>query len=140
MQNCWKKLRNISQNLLKIINHDSSSFGFADVDGVLKKINKIQDNYNAISLVQDRSDGIWSMEATFQNKGKYGGAELDFGKGTLTFFINDVQQPIYFSGIREKVRFLVSMYHNGTSCTIKSLRKLSQPTVGQVTNMQAIQW
>ncbi|KAA6376147.1 MAG: hypothetical protein EZS28_028325 [Streblomastix strix] len=143
------------------------------------------------------SDGIWSMEAKFQNKQnqeaigivkasnniitgqcpcchegqdiviygegcgdidclahnnnrqlgntKYGDnqlvrAELDFDKGTLTFFLDNVQQPLYISWIKEKVSFLVSMYRSGASCTIKSLRKLSQPTVGQVNNMRAIQW
>ncbi|KAA6354079.1 MAG: hypothetical protein EZS28_050394 [Streblomastix strix] len=143
-------------------------------------------------------DGIWSMEATFQNKQDrgsigivratsnldtgycpcceddgndiviYGGcccqicclahkhqrhsgntqygdnqlvrAELDFGKETLTFFLDNVQQPVYITGIREKVRFMVYMLQQGASCTIKSLRKLSQPTVGQVANMKAVQW
>ncbi|KAA6382236.1 MAG: hypothetical protein EZS28_022239, partial [Streblomastix strix] len=181
---------------IQIINHDPSSFGFADVDGVQKKITNLKQNYNSVSLTQEMSEGIWSMEATFQNKQNYGAigivratrnlvtnncpccedgckdiviygcgcteyfsckgnrypgntqygdnqlvrAELDFGKETLTFFLDNVQQPVYIYGIREKVRFMVYMYNNGTSCTIKSLRKLSQPTVGQVANMKAIQW
>lgn len=32
---------------------------------------------------------------------------MDCDKGTLTFFFNDVQQPLYISGINEKVRFIV---------------------------------
>ncbi|KAA6391353.1 MAG: hypothetical protein EZS28_013121 [Streblomastix strix] len=183
---------------IQIINHDPSSFGFADVNGVQKKITNLKQNRNSVSLTQDMSDGIWSMEATFtnlQNQGAigivratrnlvtgncpccyegcndiviYGGccghkeycsckgirhsgntkygdnqlvrAELDFGKQTLTFFLDNIQQPVYITGIREKVRFMVYMQMQGASCTIKSLRKLQQPTVGQVANMKAVQW
>ncbi|KAA6363363.1 MAG: hypothetical protein EZS28_041110, partial [Streblomastix strix] len=147
---------------IQIINYDPSSFGFADVDGVQKKITNLKSSYNSVSLTQDMIDGIWSMEGIFQNKqdrgsigivkatrnlvtGKcpccedgyqdiafYGGcccqicclahnnnrhsgntkygdnqlvrAELDFGKETLTFFLDNVQQPVYIYGIREKVR------------------------------------
>ncbi|KAA6358837.1 MAG: hypothetical protein EZS28_045636 [Streblomastix strix] len=33
--------------------------------------------------------------------------EFDSFKGTLILFIDNVQQPVYFSGIKEKVRFIV---------------------------------
>ncbi|KAA6399826.1 MAG: hypothetical protein EZS28_004644, partial [Streblomastix strix] len=33
--------------------------------------------------------------------------EFDTEKGTLIFFIDGVQQPVYISGIKEKVRFFV---------------------------------
>lgn len=33
--------------------------------------------------------------------------EFDSFKGTLIFFLDGVQQPVYISGIKEKVRFIV---------------------------------
>ncbi|KAA6382560.1 MAG: hypothetical protein EZS28_021913 [Streblomastix strix] len=33
--------------------------------------------------------------------------ELDCEKGTLTLFIDYIQQPVYVSGIKEKMRFIV---------------------------------
>ncbi|KAA6355547.1 MAG: hypothetical protein EZS28_048926, partial [Streblomastix strix] len=33
--------------------------------------------------------------------------EFDSFKGTLILFIDNIQQPVYFSGIKEKVRFVV---------------------------------
>ncbi|KAA6363052.1 MAG: hypothetical protein EZS28_041422, partial [Streblomastix strix] len=64
----------------------------------------------------------------------------DSEKGTLIFFVDGVQQPVYISGIKEKVRFFICMYYAGTSCTIRSLKKLSSPTSGHVPNEKAIQW
>ncbi|KAA6367790.1 MAG: hypothetical protein EZS28_036683, partial [Streblomastix strix] len=34
--------------------------------------------------------------------------EFDSDKGTLVLFIGDVQQPVYISGIKEKVRFITT--------------------------------
>ncbi|KAA6383054.1 MAG: hypothetical protein EZS28_021420 [Streblomastix strix] len=33
--------------------------------------------------------------------------EMDCEEGTLTLFLDDVQQPLFISGIKEKVRFIV---------------------------------
>ncbi|KAA6377329.1 MAG: hypothetical protein EZS28_027145 [Streblomastix strix] len=53
----------------------------------------------------------------YKGEGTYGNAgiddkqilrlEFDSFKGTLILFIDNVQQPVYFSGIKEKVRFIV---------------------------------
>ncbi|KAA6374447.1 MAG: hypothetical protein EZS28_030023, partial [Streblomastix strix] len=61
-------------------------------------------------------------------------------KGTLILFIDNVQQPVYFSGLKEKVRFIIYMNQDGSSCTIPSLKKLISPTSKQVVNEVAIQW
>ncbi|KAA6359949.1 MAG: hypothetical protein EZS28_044524, partial [Streblomastix strix] len=66
--------------------------------------------------------------------------EFDSFKGTLILFIDNVQQPVYFSGIKEKVRFIVFMYGAGSSCTILSLKQLMDPTSKQVPNEVAVQW
>ncbi|KAA6381399.1 MAG: hypothetical protein EZS28_023073, partial [Streblomastix strix] len=54
--------------------------------------------------------------------------EFDSFKGTLILFINNVQQPVYFAGIKEKVRFIIFLCSKGTSCIIQSLKKLKAPT------------
>ncbi|KAA6366295.1 MAG: hypothetical protein EZS28_038177, partial [Streblomastix strix] len=67
-------------------------------------------------------------------------AEYDSEKGTLIFFVDGVQQPIYITGIKEKVRFIVFMAYSGATCTIRSLKKLKQPTSAHVANEQTVQW
>ncbi|KAA6404079.1 MAG: hypothetical protein EZS28_000381, partial [Streblomastix strix] len=54
----------------------------------------------------------------YKGKGTYGNErfnddqilrlEFDSFKGTLILFIDNVQQPVYFSGIKEKVRFIIT--------------------------------
>ncbi|KAA6381107.1 MAG: hypothetical protein EZS28_023367, partial [Streblomastix strix] len=66
--------------------------------------------------------------------------QFDSEKGTLIFFVDGVQQPVYISGIKEKVRFFFCMQWAGSSCTIRSLKKLSSPTSGHFSNEKAIQW
>ncbi|KAA6355814.1 MAG: hypothetical protein EZS28_048659 [Streblomastix strix] len=67
--------------------------------------------------------------------------EYDSYQGTLIFFVDGKQQPIYISGIKEKVRFIVHMYHAASSsCLIRSLKKLEAPTSGHVENEKAVQW
>ncbi|KAA6381437.1 MAG: hypothetical protein EZS28_023037 [Streblomastix strix] len=67
-------------------------------------------------------------------------AEYDSEKGTLIFFVNEVQQPVYVTGIKEKVRFIIYMYLSGATCTIRSLKKLATPTSGHVANEKTLQW
>ncbi|KAA6368588.1 MAG: hypothetical protein EZS28_009211, partial [Streblomastix strix] len=66
--------------------------------------------------------------------------EYNSGDGTLVLFIDNVQQPIYFSGIWEKVRFFVYAWDVGATCTIYSLKKLPAPTSKNIMNQQALQW
>ncbi|KAA6355490.1 MAG: hypothetical protein EZS28_048983, partial [Streblomastix strix] len=66
--------------------------------------------------------------------------EFDSGKGTLHLFVDGAQQPIYISGINEKVRFVIYMCTSGSTCTLRSLKKLLTPTVGHLPNEKALQW
>ncbi|KAA6386950.1 MAG: hypothetical protein EZS28_017521 [Streblomastix strix] len=182
---------------ISIINKDPNYVEFIDIDGVQKKINMKYYYDCTISLVQVLNNGIWSIEAMFQNSegfavigivrdsyaipakadyenepytnhiavfcsgGYYNAAyykgqstygnelfndnqilrlEFDSFKGTLILFINNVQQPVYFSGIKEKVRFIVNMYYDKSSCTIRSLKQLIAPTSKQIANEVAVQW
>ncbi|KAA6397744.1 MAG: hypothetical protein EZS28_006733 [Streblomastix strix] len=63
-------------------------------------------------------------------------AEYDSEKGTLIFFLAETQQPVYISGIKEKI----CMYYADSYCIIRSLKKLSAPTSGHVDNEKAVQW
>ncbi|KAA6336570.1 MAG: hypothetical protein EZS28_052865, partial [Streblomastix strix] len=58
--------------------------------------------------------------------------EFDSEQGNVTFFIEGKQQRVYISGIREKVRFFISMCHNRSTCIIHSLKKIASPTTGNV--------
>ncbi|KAA6372240.1 MAG: hypothetical protein EZS28_032234 [Streblomastix strix] len=66
--------------------------------------------------------------------------QFDSEVGTLIFFVDGVQQPVYITGIKEKIRFFVCMHFAGSSCTIRSLKKLTSPTSENVANEQAIKW
>ncbi|KAA6369805.1 MAG: hypothetical protein EZS28_034668 [Streblomastix strix] len=66
--------------------------------------------------------------------------ELNFEQGTLIFFVDGVQQPVYITGIKEKVRFFIYLYLAGSSCTIRSLKKITSPTSKHIPNEKAINW
>ncbi|KAA6368529.1 MAG: hypothetical protein EZS28_035945, partial [Streblomastix strix] len=97
-------------------------------------------------------EGQWWAGGRVYNKGAHVGnntrfndnqkviLEYDSYKGTLMFFVGGKQQPDYISGIKEKVRFIVFLYLAGSSCLIRSLKKLAAPTSGHVANEQAVQW
>ncbi|KAA6376959.1 MAG: hypothetical protein EZS28_027517, partial [Streblomastix strix] len=52
---------------IAIINKEPDDVEFVDIDGVQKKINKNKCYTSTISLVQVLNNGIWSLEAIFQN-------------------------------------------------------------------------
>ncbi|KAA6360957.1 MAG: hypothetical protein EZS28_043516 [Streblomastix strix] len=66
--------------------------------------------------------------------------QFDSVKGTLIFFIDGIQQPVYIAGIKEKIRFIVCWHHADQSCIIHSLKKLAEPTTSHVANEKAVQW
>ncbi|KAA6317606.1 MAG: hypothetical protein EZS28_055073 [Streblomastix strix] len=66
--------------------------------------------------------------------------EFDSEKGTLFLFVDNIQQELYISGIKEKVRFIICMKYAGSQCTIRSLKKLDTPTSCHVQDEQSIQW
>ncbi|KAA6395335.1 MAG: hypothetical protein EZS28_009136 [Streblomastix strix] len=67
-------------------------------------------------------------------------AELNFGKGTLSFFLNDLQQPVYISGINEKVRFIIYLFTVGATCSILSLKKIATPAAENMQNEKGVNW
>ncbi|KAA6382573.1 MAG: hypothetical protein EZS28_021899 [Streblomastix strix] len=176
---------------IEIVIKDPDCIQLINIDGVQKKINQKKSEWHIISLIRMVENGIWSLEAMFQNTEEFGTAigivrdsydipskacytnqphtdhiaafcggclypvwykgqgtkrndefkdhqivklEFDSYKGTLILFIDNVQQPVYFSGIKEKVRFIISMFNNGSSCTILSLKQLIDPTSKQIAN------
>ncbi|KAA6395091.1 MAG: hypothetical protein EZS28_009375 [Streblomastix strix] len=52
---------------ISIINNDPSEIVFSDIDGIMKKISKKNDEWITVSLTQILENGIWQMEAEFNN-------------------------------------------------------------------------
>ncbi|KAA6379371.1 MAG: hypothetical protein EZS28_025102 [Streblomastix strix] len=187
---------------ISIINKKHEDIDLVDIDGYQKKIVKLSDDYNTISLAHVLDQGIWSLESIFQTiedettvhfsaigivqdsydipsdaahclqphtahmaaftglsysggvnhkeQDIYGNAsfkenqslrlEFDSDKGTLVLFIDDVQQPVYVSGIKEKVRFIICMHYVGSSCLIRSLKKLPESTYVNIEGRKAVDW
>ncbi|KAA6365877.1 MAG: hypothetical protein EZS28_038597, partial [Streblomastix strix] len=185
---------------ISIINNDPTNINFTDIDGTLKKISLKQSKHSTISLTQVLENGIYALEAEFNNSGdgfgtgigivrdsynipsgvyprgdphrdhiivyrgnnSYPGevdykqeqhqgntkyidkqkvkAEYDSFKGTLVFFNEGKQQPVFITGIKEKVRFVVYLYNSNSSCTIHYLKKLVSPSSAHVANEKAISW
>ncbi|KAA6397123.1 MAG: hypothetical protein EZS28_007352 [Streblomastix strix] len=67
-------------------------------------------------------------------------AEFDSEKGNLIFLLDNVHQPIFITGIKEKVRFMIFVYSANSNCTIRSLKKLAASTTGHVENEKALLW
>ncbi|KAA6353752.1 MAG: hypothetical protein EZS28_050721, partial [Streblomastix strix] len=67
-------------------------------------------------------------------------AEYDSEKGTLIYYNDEVQQPVFVSGINEKVRFIISLYCAESVCIIKQVRKLNVPTTDHVEDEHEIHW
>ncbi|KAA6383659.1 MAG: hypothetical protein EZS28_020815 [Streblomastix strix] len=106
-----------------------------------------QHNFNLVTYGGKRwhSGNVFHKQNSLQGNLPYSDnqtlkLECDSEKGTLIFFVDGKQQPVYISGIKEKVRFIVYMYYAGSSCQIRSLKKLAAPTSGHVASEQAVQW
>ncbi|KAA6387293.1 MAG: hypothetical protein EZS28_017181 [Streblomastix strix] len=84
--------------------------------------------------------GSWTNGNTGFGDNQIVKAEYDSEKGTLYFFVDDKQQPMYVTGIKEKVRFIINMVIKDSTCIIRSLKKLANPTIGHVDNEKAVQW
>ncbi|KAA6361866.1 MAG: hypothetical protein EZS28_042607, partial [Streblomastix strix] len=52
---------------IQIINNDPDEIVFSDIDGIMKKISKKNDKWTTVSLTQILENGIWQMEAEFNN-------------------------------------------------------------------------
>ncbi|KAA6400315.1 MAG: hypothetical protein EZS28_004161 [Streblomastix strix] len=59
---------------------------------------------------------------------------------TAHLFINDVQQPVYMSGIPDKVQFFFNINFPGESVTVLSLRKLNVPNAKNISGEIEIKW
>ncbi|KAA6398478.1 MAG: hypothetical protein EZS28_006003 [Streblomastix strix] len=66
--------------------------------------------------------------------------EYNSEKGTLTYFLDNVQQPVYITGIKDKVRFVIYMYYSESTCTIRSFKKLTYPTAVTMIGEKAVHW
>ncbi|KAA6391743.1 MAG: hypothetical protein EZS28_012728, partial [Streblomastix strix] len=57
---------------IEIINKDPDCIQLINIDGVQKKINQKKSEWHTISLVRMLENGIWSLEAMFQNTEEFG--------------------------------------------------------------------
>ncbi|KAA6357004.1 MAG: hypothetical protein EZS28_047469 [Streblomastix strix] len=84
--------------------------------------------------------GINTVGNSQYSSGQKIGLELDKGKGTLHFFIDGVQQPVFVRGINEPVRFYGHIFNEGASFTIVTFKKLPAATTHTLPNEKAIDW
>ncbi|KAA6368456.1 MAG: hypothetical protein EZS28_036017, partial [Streblomastix strix] len=66
--------------------------------------------------------------------------ELNADKGTLHFFVDGIQQPVFVKGINEAVKFYFWIYYKDSSFKIETVKKLSVPTTKTLPNEKAVQW
>ncbi|KAA6387584.1 MAG: hypothetical protein EZS28_016889 [Streblomastix strix] len=59
---------------------------------------------------------------------------------TSHLFINGVQQPAYISGIPESVQYFFLFQSQGASITVLSLKRLSTPTIVNMSNTKEVKW
>ncbi|KAA6370086.1 MAG: hypothetical protein EZS28_034387, partial [Streblomastix strix] len=110
----------------------------------------VQDSYNIPADVAHSLQPPYSGGVNHKEQDTYGNTsfkenqslrlEFDSDKGTLVLYIDDVQQPVYISGIKEKVRFIICMHYVGSSFLIRSLKKLPEPIYVHVDGEKAVDW
>ncbi|KAA6374656.1 MAG: hypothetical protein EZS28_029817 [Streblomastix strix] len=66
--------------------------------------------------------------------------ELNADVGTLHFFVDGIQQPVFVRGIKEAVKFYFHIYFQGSSFSIVSVKKLPIPIAKTLLNEKVIQW
>ncbi|KAA6370276.1 MAG: hypothetical protein EZS28_034196 [Streblomastix strix] len=72
--------------------------------------------------------------------GKLIAMELNADVGTLHFFVDGKQQPMFVRGIKEAVKFYVYIKLQDSSFSIVSVKKLPVPTAKTLPNEKAVQW
>ncbi|KAA6402307.1 MAG: hypothetical protein EZS28_002165 [Streblomastix strix] len=87
-----------------------------------------------------RYKGYWTNKNSKYSSGQKIGMELDKGKGTLHFFIDGVQQPVFVRGINEPVRFYGHIFTEGASFTIVTFKNLPAATTQTLPDEEAINW
>ncbi|KAA6356886.1 MAG: hypothetical protein EZS28_047587 [Streblomastix strix] len=58
----------------------------------------------------------------------------------VTFFVDDVEQPNYVSGIPSEIRFWAFLWNSSSSFTVVKFEKLIKSTAKGVVSSQALEW
>ncbi|KAA6377026.1 MAG: hypothetical protein EZS28_027447 [Streblomastix strix] len=66
--------------------------------------------------------------------------ELNADVGTLHFFVDGIQQPVFVRGIKEAVKFYFYIFYQDSSFSIVSVKKLPVPTAKTLPNEKIVQW
>ncbi|KAA6393860.1 MAG: hypothetical protein EZS28_010611 [Streblomastix strix] len=59
---------------------------------------------------------------------------------TTHLFLSDIQQPVYISGLPESVQYYFLLYTTGQPATVLSLKRLTSPTVANISNAKEVKW
>ncbi|KAA6382172.1 MAG: hypothetical protein EZS28_022303 [Streblomastix strix] len=66
--------------------------------------------------------------------------ELNADVGTLHFFVDGIQQPVFVSEIFQAVKFWFYINLQDSSFSVVSVKKLTVPTAKTLSREKAIQW
>ncbi|KAA6394364.1 MAG: hypothetical protein EZS28_010110 [Streblomastix strix] len=66
--------------------------------------------------------------------------ELNMDAGTLHFFVDGVQQPVFVHGINEPVKFYFELFFNESSFTVTSVKQLIAVTAKAHPKSKAFEW
>ncbi|KAA6398154.1 MAG: hypothetical protein EZS28_006319 [Streblomastix strix] len=88
---------------------------------------------------------VWFKEVQTEGNSKFRDGqllamELNADVGTLHFFVDGIQQPVFVRGIKEVVKFWYELYYKDSSVAIVSVKELSAPTAKKLENEKAVDW
>ncbi|KAA6377400.1 MAG: hypothetical protein EZS28_027072 [Streblomastix strix] len=66
--------------------------------------------------------------------------ELNADVGTLHFFVDGIQQPVFMKGINEPVKFQFWIWIKDSSFSVLSINQLNVSTANAIPNEISVQW
>ncbi|KAA6355005.1 MAG: hypothetical protein EZS28_049468, partial [Streblomastix strix] len=87
---------------IQIINNDPPEIVFSDIDGIMKKISKKNIKWTTVSLTQILENGIWQMEAEFNNSDNVADRNHMVSYGMSGFGYEWGDGAVYYKGNRTK--------------------------------------
>ncbi|KAA6390740.1 MAG: hypothetical protein EZS28_013732 [Streblomastix strix] len=121
--------------------------------GIMKADNKIpfpcypgRNTQNIIMLYYNGNDGdVYYQQTRALNNAQFKDGqliamELNADVGTLHFFVDGIQQPVFVSEIFQAVKFWFYIYNKESSFSVVSVKKLTVPTAKTLSKERALQW
>ncbi|KAA6374368.1 MAG: hypothetical protein EZS28_030104, partial [Streblomastix strix] len=85
-------------------------------------------------------NGKWTEGNRKFSDGQILTMELNMDAGTLHFFVDNEQQPVYVRGINDAVKFYGNLFYRESSFTVVVVKKLSIATVKKLPNEIAVEF